>query len=117
VARGMEAVLGVTALPYLFGLVFLAAGSSANGMWIGTNNYLFDLASHQERPRYIAILNALASPGAVSPVVVGMVLKSVSYPLVFACLAVVGVGLFGLTWRMPTTEEQDKRLLSASRRT
>ena len=100
-ARGVEAVTGVTTLPYLFGLVFLVAGSSMNGMWIGTNNYVFDLASHQERPRYIAILNWLAIPGAAIPVVVGVALKSVPYPLVFAGLTVVGAAVFGLAWRMP----------------
>lgn len=102
-ARGLEVLHGgrVEILPYLFGLVFLAAGSSMNGMWIGTNNYLFDLASHQERPRYIAILNTLAVPGAAIPVVVGVALKSVPYPLVFAGLAAVGAAVFGLARRMP----------------
>jgi MFS family permease len=100
-ARGLDALLGVETLPYLFGLVFLVAGSSMNGMWIGTNNYLFDLASHQERPRYIAILNTLAIPGVLVPWVAGEALKSVPYPAVFACLVVIGATVCGLAWRMP----------------
>jgi hypothetical protein len=88
-------------LPYLFGLVFLAAGSSMNGLWIGTNNYLFDLASHQERPRYIAILNTLAAPGVLIPLAVGGALKGVPYPLVFAALMFIGGVVLSLAWRMP----------------
>jgi len=102
-ARGLEVMLGRqgAVLPYLFGLVFLAAGSSMNGLWIGTNNYLFDLASHQERPRYIAILNTLAMPGALIPLAVGVALKGVPYPVVFAALTLIGGVVLSLAWRMP----------------
>jgi len=101
--RGLEAWWGCRGalLPYSFATVFLVAGASANGLWIATNNYLFDLASHEERPRYIAILATLAAPGALIPVVVGKLLESLSYPVVFGLMALVGAWVCLLARRLP----------------
>lgn len=88
-------------LPYTFALVFLAGGSTRGAMWMGTNNYLFELASDQERHRYIALLNTLAAPRTLFPVLTGWVLTLLSYETVFALLALLAFTLAAVSWRLP----------------
>jgi MFS family permease len=89
------------ALPYLFAVVFLATGATMPGMWMGTNNYLLELTSHEDRPRYIAVFNTLALPGAVLPVLVGALLEAVPFRLVFGLMALCGAAALMVAWRMP----------------
>jgi MFS family permease len=88
-------------LPYAYALVFLISGSSQNGLWMGINTYLFDLASHEERHRYVAILSTLAAPGALLPLVVGVLLRFLPYPAVFLLMAAGGAVVWATAWRMP----------------
>jgi MFS family permease len=88
-------------LPYAFALVFVAAGAAAPGMWIGNNNYLFELTGHEDRHRYIAAFNTLAIPGALLPWLVGWLLSFLSFRLAFAVLVALGVTAVSLSLRMP----------------
>jgi hypothetical protein len=90
------------ALPYLFGLVFVTAGSVMGGMWMGSINYLFELSSHEERPRYIALLNFLGAPGAFVPLLVGSLLEVFPFRPVFGLLAVIGLSAVAAAWRLPS---------------
>jgi MFS family permease len=98
-------LLGPALLPYLFGVVFLAAGTNRTGMWLGTNNYIFDLSSHEERHRYIAVVNTLSAPGALLPLLIGKLLEVLPYPAVFVLLAALGVSVLGLALRLPKPED------------
>ena len=89
------------ALPYTFALVFLAAGSSAAPLWMGVNNYLFELSGHKQRPRYIALLNTLAAPRTLFPVLTGWILTMLPYRTVFCLLALLGVVVATISWRLP----------------
>ena len=99
------------ALPYTFALVFLAGGSTWGALWMGTNNYLFELASDQERHRYIALLNTLAAPRTLFPVLTGWVLTLLSYQTVFCMLALLGVTVAAVSWRLPTPSLPDESSL------
>jgi MFS family permease len=90
-----------TALPYVFALVFLSAGSATGATWMGATNYLFELASHQDRPRYIALMNLLTSPGALAPLLIGWVLNFLAFPLVFALMAGFGAASLIVSLAMP----------------
>jgi MFS family permease len=89
------------ALPGMFSLVFLCGGAAHAGMWTGVTNYLFELATHQERPRYIALMSFLGSPGALAPLLVGWLLNFVAFQVMFAALALCGVAAVLTSWRMP----------------
>lgn len=89
------------ALPYLFSLVFISAGSVMGGLWMGSINYMFELSSHEERPRYIALMNFLGAPGAFSPLLVGWLLQFTPFNLVFALLTLCGLGAILTAWRLP----------------
>ena len=89
-------------LPYLFAPVFLMAGSATGGMWMGSINYLFELSSHEERPRYIALMNFLGAPGAFMPLLIGWLLTFLPFRLVFAFLALCGIGAAVAAWRLPS---------------
>ena len=89
------------ALPYTFALVFLAAGASAAPLWMGTNNYLFELSGHEQRPRYIALLNTLAAPRTLFPLLTGWILTLLPYTVVFRLLALLGVAVAIISWRLP----------------
>jgi MFS family permease len=96
---------GTAVLPYLFGVVFLVAGTNRTGLWLGTNNYIFDLSSHEERHRYIAVANTLAAPGALLPLLIGKLLEFLPYPVVFLLLAGLGATVVGLALRLPKPDE------------
>ena len=102
-ALAIPAVVSVPSpvLAYVFGLVFLVAGATLAGMWMGTNNYLLELATHQERPRYIAVFNTLALPGATMPLLIGWLLSFTPFRPVFALLLACGAAAVYLSWRMP----------------
>ncbi len=89
------------ALPYLFSLVFVTAGSVMGGLWMGSINYMFELSSHEERPRYIALMNFLGAPGAFSPLLVGWLLQFTPFRLVFVLLALCGLCAVITAWRLP----------------
>lgn len=89
------------ALPYLFAVVFLAGGSTWGSLWMGSNNYLYELATHEERHRYIALLNTLAAPRALFPLAIGWVLTFLPYRTVFLLLAALGLIAALVSQRMP----------------
>lgn len=94
-------IAGGSALAYLFGLVFFAGGSTMGGFRMGISNYLFELASDRERARYIAIMNTLALPGSLLPLLVGWLLDYVSFEAVFALLAAGGALALATAVLMP----------------
>jgi MFS family permease len=89
------------ALPYLYAIVFLSGRSALIALFMGTINYVFEIASDQERPRYIAAFNALSAPGALLPLLMGWVLNFASYTVVFLAVAVAAAGTSLVSWRMP----------------
>jgi MFS family permease len=86
--------------------VFLVAGTNRTGLWLGTNNYIFDLSSHEERHRYIAVVNTLAAPGALLPLFIGKLLEFLPYPAVFLLMAGIGGAVLVLALRLPKPEEE-----------
>jgi len=90
-----------SALPYLFALVFMTGGATRGAFRMGLSNYLFELASDEERPRYIAIMNTLAVPGTLVPLLVGWGLNSIPFQTVFTLLAAAGTVTLGITLSMP----------------
>jgi len=102
------------ALPYLFSSVFFISGTMAGATWMGSTNYLFDLASHPERPRYIALLNLLTAPGALAPLLIGWLLNYLAFPLVFALMAAFGGAAALIALRMPAAVAPQRLLDTAA---
>jgi MFS family permease len=92
------------AVPYLYALVFLVGGSSFGPLWMGSNNYLFELASHEDRHRYIALLATLTAPRTLFPLLTGAVLAVVRFEIVFAVLVALGVATIVVSWRLKRPE-------------
>lgn len=90
------------ALPYLFAAVFLLGGSAMGATWMGGMTYLFELASHQDRPRYIALMNILTAPGALAPLLIGYLLNYLPFPTVFLMMASFGAASLLISLRMPS---------------
>lgn len=102
---GAKAVPGLpAALPYLFSVVFMLSGSSGGALWIGVTNHVLDLASPEDRPRYLALLNFFGAPGALSPLLVGWLLGFLPFVAVFAGVAICGAAAAALGWRLPAKE-------------
>ncbi len=89
------------ALPYLFALVFLSGGAAIGATWMGAANYLFELAGHQDRPRYIALMNLLTAPGALAPLLIGWALSFLAFPVVYPLMAAFGAASLAVSLRMP----------------
>jgi len=88
-------------LPYAFALVFLAAGSAIGALWMGGTNYLFELCSDEDRPRYIAIYHLCTLPAALNALLVGWLLNSLAFQIVFLMLATAGAMALVTTLGMP----------------
>lgn len=88
-------------LHYVLALVFVAAGAATAGMWMGLMNYLFELSSHEDRPRYIALMSWLSAPGAFAPLLIGWLLGYLQFPTVFGLMALCGAAAVAVAWRMP----------------
>jgi MFS family permease len=89
------------ALPYLFAVVFFAGGSTMGAMWMGSMNYLFELTSHQDRPRYIALFNLFTVPGAFVPLLIGLLLNYLPFSAVFSLMVACGGAALLLSCRLP----------------
>lgn len=88
-------------IAHLFSLVFLVGGCAMGGTWMGATNYLFELASDRDRPRYIASMNLLSSPGALVPLLIGWLLGFLPFTIVFALMAGSGATAAAISLRMP----------------
>jgi Na+/melibiose symporter-like transporter len=99
-AVGIVALGSLPLLPYVFALVFVVGGSTNGALWMGSMNYLFELCDHRDRPRYIAILNYLALPGALVPLLIGWLLDYLPYQLVFCFIASSGIAAALVSRRM-----------------
>jgi MFS family permease len=90
-----------SALPYVFGLVFVVGGSTMGAMWIGTTTYLFELCGHEDRPRYIASFHFCTLPGALGALGTGWLLSFLSFSTVFVLLALGGATMVAAALRLP----------------
>lgn len=88
-------------LHYAMAVVFVAAGAATSGMFMGLMNYLFELSGHEDRPRYIAMMNLLTAPGAFAPALIGLLLEHLPFPTVFGLVALCAGAALAAAWRMP----------------
>lgn len=88
-------------LPYLYGLVFLCAGASINAIWFGATNYLFELAGHEHRPRYIAVFHLCTIPSSLSALALGWMLNYLPFAVMFALAATCGAAALVSSLNMP----------------
>jgi len=91
----------IGALPYLYGLVFLCAGASINAIWFGATNYLFELAGHEHRPRYIAVFQLCTIPSSLSALALGWLLNYLPFAVMFTLAATCGAAALVSSLRMP----------------
>ncbi len=89
------------ALPYVFGLVFLSGGSTIGALWMGSTTYLFELCSHEDRPRYIAVFHLCTLPAALGGLIVGWLLSFLPFSVVFLLLAACGAVALTASLLMP----------------
>jgi Na+/melibiose symporter-like transporter len=96
-----------SAVPYAYALVFVTGGATFGALWMGSMNYLFAMADHPDRPRYIALLSFLSLPGALILLLIGWLLGFLPFPLVFAFISVCGLAATLLARRMPEAPSLD----------
>ncbi len=92
---------GQQGIPYLYSIVFLCAGVAFGGVWMGVTNSVFELASHQDRPRYIGMMALLGTPGAFFPLLVGWLLTFLGFGVVFGLFVACAATALYSSWRMP----------------
>ncbi len=90
-----------SALPYLFAIVFLSGGSCVGAMWMGSTNYLFELADHADRPRYLGVFHLCTLPGALGALLIGWLLNWLSFTSVFILMAGGGAAALAAARFMP----------------
>ncbi len=72
----------------LFAPTFFLYGTLQGGTWMGITNFLLELAPPDDRPAYIAVMNALNLPAIVLPLLGGLLVRRLGYlPLLLLAAA------------------------------
>lgn len=79
---------------------FFIFGSLLSGTWMGVTNYLLELAPADDRPAYIAVMNALNIPAVLLPMIGGLLLRSLGFPGIFLIAIIALSTAFFLTGRL-----------------
>jgi MFS family permease len=85
---GLAAAFGHAGL-WLWIAVFVMIGAFTGSIWVGTNNYLLEMAVPSERKSYICLMHLFNGMTAIFPVIGGGVVQWMSYPAVFAATMVL----------------------------
>ncbi len=80
------ALLATTMSPYIFLAVFAALGATMSGMNLGFNNFMLEMAPLELRPTCIALQNSLLAPLALLPILVGLLIQTISFPILFVAI-------------------------------
>jgi MFS family permease len=75
----------------LFVAVFAFLGATLSGMRLGYTNFILEMASVELRPTCVALQNTLLTPVAVLPLLVGALVRALSYPVMLGS----GVAIMG----------------------
>ena len=89
-----------------FAALFFLIGALVNGMTIGYLGYLMEISPNEQRPAYSAYFNALASPGALLPLVGAAIADAMSLMVVFI-VAVLAAALQLIIYRRLVRWERD----------
>lgn len=79
---GLAAAFGGGGI-WLWVAVFVMIGAFTGSIWVGTNNYLLEMAQPSQRKGYICLMHLFNGLTALFPVIGGVVAQWVSYPTVF----------------------------------
>lgn len=71
-----------------FGFIFLLLGAYLEG-WPAFMNYMLETVSEEERPRYAGLMGIGYVPAVLAPVIGGVLIQQVGYPILFGITALV----------------------------
>ena len=94
---------GGPAVLYLYLLIYFFLGVYMGSIGWPFFNWIMEHAEESRRPLYIGATNTLGGLLMLAPVLGGWIVKSVSYPAVFAAAAVVAMVSVALSSRLPST--------------
>lgn len=84
-------------------IVFALIGSIDASFLIGFLAYVLDIAPPGERTTYTGLANTIGGLVVVAPTVGGLILRSTSYPVLFACSALGGILALLATRNVPNS--------------
>jgi MFS family permease len=99
--------LSRSALHYAFAVVFILAGASRVGIWIGGNSYLLEYAPQSQRPRYIGLANSAIGLSTLLGIGMGIAVGQTGLVAFFWGAAVMTLGgmLFCLRLAVPARSD------------
>ncbi len=81
-------------LGWLYGGVFILLGSAISGSSVGFANIILEMADAATLPVCVALRNTALLPVAFAPLLIGILARWLSYPLMFAVAAGVALAAF-----------------------
>ena len=84
----------------LFILAFIMGAIGARGCFMGTTNYLLEIAPEDRRPSYMAFMRVLQAPTLLMPLVGGTIAEWVSFQATFILACAAGLGTLLLIVRL-----------------
>ena len=101
-------ILALVARPgqtFLCILLFALIGFFVSGRLLGNTNYLLDIAPAKDRPTYISVRGTLMFLVSLFPLLGGVIVQHLSYPVFFAITFVLTTGGFFLSFRLKEPRE------------
>jgi predicted MFS family arabinose efflux permease len=86
-------------------ILFILIGFYISGRTIGKDNYLLDIATSRERPKYISLTGTLIFPVSLFPLLGGIIVQYISYQMLFFITAMIVITGFILSFGL--TEPRD----------
>ncbi|NKB69001.1 MAG: MFS transporter [Candidatus Latescibacteria bacterium] len=84
----------------LFVLAYILGATATRGGFMGTTNYLLEIAPEESRPTYMAFMRILQAPTVLLPLLAGMVAEFFSFQVAFVAAGVASLGTCYLVSRL-----------------
>jgi MFS family permease len=86
---------------YFYSLAFLLNGAASGGSWMAYTNYILELAPDDIRPLFLGLASTLCSPVVIMPLIGGILLRLISFQVLFAIVALGSIVGLACVYRLP----------------
>ena len=92
----------------LFVVAFILGAIATKGGFMGTTNYLLEIAPEDRRPSYMAFMRVLQAPTVLMPLIAGSIAELYSFQAAFAVAGAGGLGTLLLAYHLDEPRRIDR---------
>ena len=91
----------------LFVVAFILGAIATKGGFMGTTNYLLEIAPEDRRPSFMAFVRVLQASTVLMPLIAGSIAELYSFQAAFALAGAGGLGTFLMVYRLDEPRQID----------